>query len=314
LLARFGGSTAPLVAERVGRACLLLPAADDELRRAADLIDHALAADPKTYGWARPNFLFARGLAEYRRDRFDAAAATLSGPARATRAGLRQAPGLVLAMARHRRGDREGARQALAAAVLTYDWGAAKADNQDAWICRVLRREAEALILPDLPALLAGRQQPRDNAEWLALLGAWQLEGRHAAAVRLYAGAFATDPKRAEDFFAAGNRYIAARHAALAASGQGADAPKDDKDRSRLRWQALDWLKADLTAWGKLAEGPAEQRLRVRQPLTWWRADPDLTSVRDKDALAKLPEVERAKWQELWGEVDGLLQRVGDKK
>jgi hypothetical protein len=48
--------------------------------------------------------------------------------------------------------------------------------------------------------------------------------------------------------------------------------------------------------------------------LTHWRADPDLTGARDQDALAKLPEDERAKWQELWGEVDGLLNRVGDKK
>jgi serine/threonine-protein kinase len=301
------------VAERTGRACLLLPAPADELRKATALIDRAMGGDPKTYGLARPYFLFARGLAEYRQDRFDAAAATLSEPARAVGCGLRPAPGLVLAMARYRQGHPEAARQAMAAAVLAYDWGAAKADNQDAWICHVLRREAEALILPELPALLAGRQQPRDNAERLALLGVCQFEDRHAAAARLYAGIFAGDPQLAEDL-AAGHRSNAARHAALAASGRGADAPKDDTDRSRLRGQALDWLKADLTAWGKLAEGPAEQRLRVRQTLTRWRADPDLTGVRDKDALAKLPEDERAKWRELWGEVDGLLQRVGDKK
>jgi serine/threonine-protein kinase len=313
LFARFGDSTDPLVAERVGRACLLLPGTADEQRRAAALIDRALAADPKANGWARPYFLFARGLAEYRRDRFDAAAATLSGLAPALGDGLRPTPGLVLAMARHRRGRPEAARQALAAEVLAYDWGAAKADNRDAWVCHILRREAEALVLPGLPALLAGRQQPRDNAERLALLGACQFEGRHAAAARLYIGAFAADPKLAEDF-AAGHRYLAARHAALAASGLGADAPRDDKDRSRQRGQALDWMKADLTAWGKLAEGPAEQRLRVRQTLTRWRADPDLTGVRAEDALAKLPEDERAKWQELWGEVDGLLKRVEDRK
>jgi serine/threonine-protein kinase len=309
LLARFGNSTDPHVAERSGRAYLLLPAANDELRQAADLIDRAVAADPKTYGWARPYFLFARGLAEYRRDRFDAAVATLSGPA----AVLRPAPGLVLAMALHRQGHPESARQALADAVLAYDWSASKADTPDAWICQVLRREAEALLLPDLPALLAGSRRPRDNAERLALLGACQFEGRHAAAARLYAGAFAADPKLAGDF-AAGHCSNAARHAALAASGRGADAPEDDKDRSRLREQALDWLKADLTAWGKLAEGPAEERLRVPQTLARWRADPALTGVRDKDALAKLPEDERARWQELWGAVDGLLQRVGDKK
>jgi serine/threonine-protein kinase len=312
LLARFGDSTDPLVAERVGRACLLLPATDDELRRATAVIDRALAADPKTYGWARPFFLFARGLAEYRRGRLDAAAATLEGLGTALGPGF-PAPGLVLAMARNRQGHPEAARQALAAAVLGYDWSKSKADNLDVWICHVLRREAEALILPELPALLAGSRPPRDNAERLALLGACQFEGRHAAAARLYAGAFAADPQLAEDF-AAGHRYNAARHATLAASGRGADAPEDDKERARLRGQALDWLKAALTAWGELAEGPAEQRLRVRESLTHWRADPDLACVRDKDVLAKLPEDERAKWQELWGEVDNLLERVGDKK
>ena len=173
----------------------------------------------------------------------------------------------------------------------------------------MLRREAEALVLPELPALLAGARQPRDNAERLALLGACQFEGRHAAAARLYAGAFAADPPLAGDL-RAGHRYNAARQAALAARGQGADAPKDDKDRSRLRGQALDWLKADLAAWGKLAEGPAGQRLRVRQPLTWWRADPDLTGVRDRDGLARLPTEEREHWERLWSEVDALLRRV----
>lgn len=52
----------------------------------------------------------------------------------------------------------------------------------------------------------------------------------------------------------------------------------------------------------------------MRQTLTHWRAETDLTGVHHKDALAKMPEDERAKWQELWGEVGGLLKRVGDKK
>jgi serine/threonine-protein kinase len=297
------------VAERAGRACLLLPVADDELRRAAAMIDRALAAGRKKYGSVRPYFLFARGLAEYRRGRLDAAAATLEGPGGALGVNLRPAPGLVLAMARHRRGDREAARKTLAAAVLAYDWGKAKADNQDAWICRVLRREAEALILPELPALLAGRRQPRDNAERLALLGACQFESRHAAAARLYAGAFAADAKLAEDFFAAGHRYIAARHAALAASGQGADAPEDDKERSRLRGQALGWLRADLALWQKQADSAkAAEREAVRQALRHWQQDADLTVVRDKQALAALPADERARWEKLWAEVMALLR------
>jgi serine/threonine-protein kinase len=290
-----------------------LPAADDELHRAADLINRALVADPKTQGQDRAYFLFARGLAEYRRGQFDASAATMSGPARAVGSRLVPAPGLILAMARHRQGHPESARQALADAVLADDWSAAKADSPDAWICHVLRREAEALILPDLPALLEGRQQPHDNAERLALLGVCEFEGRHAAAARVYAGAFAADPKLADDP-TAGHRTSAARHAALAASGRSADAPKDAKERYRLRRQALDWLNADLTAWDKLAESRPEQRPLVRQALTRWRTDPDLSEVRNKDTLAKLPEDERAMWQELWGEADSLLQRIGDKK
>jgi serine/threonine-protein kinase len=311
LLANFGNSTDPHLAERTGRAYLLLSAAGDELRQAADLINRALAADPKKYGWARPYFLFARGLAEYRQNHFDTAVATLSDPAAAVGGGLLPAPVLVLAMALHRQGHPETARQALAAAILANDWGA-KVDNPDAWISHVLLREAETLVLPDLPALLAGKRQPQDNTERLALLAASQFAARHATVARVYGEVFAADPHVAEDF-ATGNRYNAARHAALAASGRG-DAPKADKDRSRLRMQALDWLRAELTAWGKLAGGPAEQRQRVRQTLSRWHADPDLTSVRDTNALAKLPEDEHTKWQELWDEVDSLLQRVGDKK
>jgi tetratricopeptide (TPR) repeat protein len=314
LLARFGATAEPLVAERTGRACLLLPGTDDELRRAADLVDRALAADPGKYGWARPYFLFARGLAEYRRGRLDAAAATLERPGGALGPTLRPAPGLVLAMARHRQGHPEAARRALAAAVLGYDWSKAKAGNLDAWVCHVLRREAEALVLPGLPALLAGGRPPRDNAERLALLGACQFEGRHAAAARLYAGAFAADPQLAEDL-GAGHRYNAACHAALAASSRGTDAPKDDKDRSSLRGQVLGWLRADLALRRKQAgSAKAEDRAAAQRALRHWQQDADLAGVRDKQALAALPADERAQWQMLWAEVAGPLRRLDAAK
>jgi hypothetical protein len=35
--------------------------------------------------------------------------------------------------------------------------------------------------------------------------------------------------------------------------------------------------------------------------------------VRDKDALAKLPEDERKKWQKLWADVSALLERAAAK-
>jgi serine/threonine-protein kinase len=146
LLGRFGATTDLLIAERTGRACLLLPASGDELRQATALIDRAIAASP--FHPAYPFFLFAKGLAEYRHGRLDSAIATLRWIASRV---LGPAPRLVMAMAQHQRGQKLQARKTLAAAILAFDWSAAGADNHDAWIYHVLRREAEALIVPNLP-------------------------------------------------------------------------------------------------------------------------------------------------------------------
>jgi hypothetical protein len=89
-----------------------------------------------------------------------------------------------------------------------------------------------------------------------------------AAAARLYAEAFAADPKRADDVEAR-HRYNAARSAALSAAGQGKDADKlDAKERPRLRRQALDWLRADLDIWGeRLSDAKALEKESIRKVL-----------------------------------------------
>jgi hypothetical protein len=178
-------------------------------------------------------------------------------------------------------------------------------------------QQCERLLALDktLSAVLQGKAEPRDALERLNL--AWLAQRpykrQYAAATRLYAEAFAAREASAD--LVARHRYNAACAAALAAAGKGQGAAKlQDKERARWRQQALTWLKADLAACGKLAEGPAEQRLRVRQQLTHWRADADLAGVRDKAALDKLPEAERAAWRKLWAEVDDLLQRVAYKE
>ncbi len=121
LLDRFGASTDPQVAERTGRACLLLPATNDELEDAAALVERALAAGRSGREWAYPYFLFARGLAEYRRGRFDSAIAVMEGEASGV---MGPAPRLIVAMAQHRLGKGEEARKTLAAAIGDYDWRA----------------------------------------------------------------------------------------------------------------------------------------------------------------------------------------------
>src|SRR5260370_40015653 len=97
-------------------------------------------------------------------------------------------------MAQHDVGQKQQARKTLATAIVAFDWNAAQADGRGAWIAHILRREAEALILPNLPAFMRGEYQPLDNDERLALVGICQFQGRGHAAARLYADAFAIDP------------------------------------------------------------------------------------------------------------------------
>jgi eukaryotic-like serine/threonine-protein kinase len=52
-------------------------------------------------------------------------------------------------MALHQNGQVEEARKTLATAVLAHDWRADQVSDQNGWIYHVLRREAEAMILPD---------------------------------------------------------------------------------------------------------------------------------------------------------------------
>jgi hypothetical protein len=44
--------------------------------------------------------------------------------------------------------------------------------------------------------------------------------------------------------------------------------------------------------------------------LRHWQRDPDLAGVRDPEGLAKLPEIERMAWRDLWTDVDALLKRA----
>jgi serine/threonine-protein kinase len=148
LLSQFRNATARVVAERVGRACLLLPAADDELQQAVALTERAVVGGPRGHEFAFPYYVFAQGLARYRQGRFDEAVKLMTGDAASV---LGPSPRLVLAMAQYQKGQKDQARTTLAAAVACYDWNPAKANNHDAWIAHVLRLEAESLLKADLP-------------------------------------------------------------------------------------------------------------------------------------------------------------------
>jgi serine/threonine protein kinase/Flp pilus assembly protein TadD len=180
----------------------------------------------------------------------------------------------------------------------------------DQWV-----RECEALLELDrrLPAILSGSQQPRDATEGIGFAELCQMpcKKRYLAAHRFYEQAFAADPKLTGDQ-PSDARYNAACAAALAGCGQGKDADQtDDKERVRLRRQALDWLRADLAAYRKLlAKEPDKIGPVVNERMQQWLADKDFAHVRGSEALDKLPEAERREWQKLWSEVDELRQKV----
>jgi serine/threonine-protein kinase len=307
LLGRFSSSTDPFVAERIGRGCLLLPAPEEELGRVAELIDRGVAAGRSKPDWAFPYFLFSKALAAYRQGQIESAIELLQGEASLVPG---PAPGLVLAMAQHHQGRKGEARHTLATAVVTFDWNALQADNPRTWICHVLRREAEKLILPDLPAFMDGKYQPQDNDERLAFLGTCQFTNRTHAMARLYSDAFAVNPRLADDLVA-GHRYNAARAAAMAASSQGADASSlGREEKARLREQARQWLQADLAAWTKrIASDSETDRNLAKKILTRWQIESDLAEIRDLKSLQAFSQDEREECLALWREVADLIER-----
>ena len=154
LLAQFGSTADPAVAERTGRACLLLPAAESELEQAVALADRAAAAGREALGFGYPYCLFAQGLARYRQGRFDDAIKLMNGEAAPV---MGPSPRLILAMAQYQKGQQDEARKTLAVAVASHDWSTAKATTHDEWINHILRREAESIILSNEPAIRAVR-------------------------------------------------------------------------------------------------------------------------------------------------------------
>jgi eukaryotic-like serine/threonine-protein kinase len=308
-LARFGTSSNPHVAACIARSCLLRPASDEEMRRILALAATAWGVNPLKHLADYPQFQFLRGLAEYRQGRLDQAIAIMRG--NAAHQVLGPSPRLVLAMALHRSGKVEEARKTLAAAVAGYSWRAAGARDQSGWIYHILRREAEGLILPDLPAFVEGTYQPRDNDERFALLGACWFAERAAAAARLYADAYSADPQLADDPVA-GHRYDAACAAALAGGGLGNDGGGlGPEERTRWRKQARSWLGLELAALARRLDGGRDaDRHLVRTTLSHWLADPDLAGVREPGSLSPLSVEERDGWLAFWKEVNALLNRA----
>jgi serine/threonine-protein kinase len=179
-----------------------------------------------------------------------------------------------------------------------------------------LRHRSQRYVALDLrlPAILSGTEKPANATEQIELAEMCRFKEDYAAAARFYRDAFAAYPKLAEDVLARTHYAAAAAAAALAGCGQGKDANQlDEKERARWRRQALEWLRCDLTWWGKeLDNGNGQARGKARRQMRYWQAEPAFAGVRTKDALARLPDVERKQWETLWSDVDAMLHRVSE--
>jgi Tfp pilus assembly protein PilF len=178
-------------------------------------------------------------------------------------------------------------------------------------------RQFDYLLALDskLSAVLTGEAAPANPGEAVVMARMCQEHKKcYAASARLYADAFATEPRLAGDLNRQ-LRYNAARSAALAAAGQGADARRlPDRALSMFRRWALAWMRDDLKAYTRLTgQNNAAVKQAVRQRLRHWQTDTDLASVRDRPALDRLPENERAAWQALWRDVEQLAKRLAKK-
>jgi tetratricopeptide (TPR) repeat protein len=175
-------------------------------------------------------------------------------------------------------------------------------------------RQCERFLELDrkLRAIDNGEMQPADAAGRVELARLCQeCKQRFAASTRFFEEAFAAEPALADDHQKE-HRYNAACAAAMAGCGQGKDAGAlGDKERTRLRQQALRWLRDDLKAWQeKLNRDPGKVRTVVVRTLQRWLVDTDFATVRSPEGLARLPETEQQTWQAFWVEVQRLLDQA----
>ena len=174
---------------------------------------------------------------------------------------------------------------------------------------------AKAPLDARLAVVLGGKEKPKDGAERLTLASRAYEKAQHASSARLYAEALANDPKLIDDRKAQ-HRYNAACAAALAGCGEGEDEPKaDDATRAKWRARARTWLEAELAAWIRIHDaGLAELKAQIVPTLQHWKADSDLTGIRDEQAIAKLPDSERTAFKQFWKDVDQLITKAATNK
>src|SRR5262245_56584449 len=112
-----------------------------------------------------------------------------------------------------------------------------------------MRSVTRTRVMPRLAAAFAGKGSPADKVGRTRLASLAYGKSLHTASTRPYAEAIANDPGLAAD---RRDQPLdsAARAAASAGVGVGADGPRpDEAAKAMLRVQVMSWLRSELSAW-----------------------------------------------------------------
>jgi eukaryotic-like serine/threonine-protein kinase len=171
ILREFGNTTDPRIAERMVKASLILPAADDEMDTIAKMADVAMGGDTNSdkYGYN----LFAKGFAEFRMGHYKSALEDLR-KAEPMDIGVncRTCAYFLLAMTRYKLNRLADSRDSFATAMNDLKTKLELDDEWNDWItAHILMREATALLgLPQTESESTAADAPASTPE----TPAWQ--------------------------------------------------------------------------------------------------------------------------------------------
>jgi tetratricopeptide (TPR) repeat protein len=161
-------------------------------------------------------------------------------------------------------------------------------------------------------AVRAGKVKPSTARELLDLADfCGRLKKGPLEALHFYEAGFEKDARLLGDRPSLPRQEAAYCAAEVATGSERGAARPDEKERSRLRKLARTWLTAEWQAGRTIVEkGPNLARRTVRGMLQAWQQDERLAGVRQRAALANLPDAERDAWERFWSDVEKLRQRA----
>lgn len=169
--------------------------------------------------------------------------------------------------------------------------------------------ETFADIEKRLPALLAGKEKPKQPQEWIAVAEVCQGKQKYVDAARFFKQGFVNEAEANSTILKDGHRRPAAESAILAANGQGigTEALSLD-DKQQWRQQALTWLQEEVAHWKQRKSESSSSRALAKGVMNDLLAKPNLRWVRDAKSLQQVPAKEADQWRKLWKDMKEITQ------